>query len=138
MAVNIGQGTVLSMTISTTLTAIAQVLEISGPEVTVGAKETTNLASTVKTYRAQLPDSGKVTFSIQYDPASTTHTALTTAVNTFPQAAVNWKMLFNTVAGTDAAAFSAFITKFAPKGMNTEDNLEADLELQVTGLVTWS
>lgn len=138
MAINVGQGTVLSMTISSTLTAIAQVLEISGPEVTVGAKETTNLGSTSKSYRAQLPDSGKITFSVQYDPAGTTHQALTTAVNTWPQLPVAWKILFNTTGGSDAATFSAFVTKFAPKGMNTEDNLEADVELQVTGLVTWT
>ena len=37
MALNIGQGTILKMTISSTLTAIAQVLEIEGPEVDVGS-----------------------------------------------------------------------------------------------------
>jgi hypothetical protein len=138
MALNIGQGTILKMTISSTLTAIAQVLEIEGPEVDVGSKETTNLGNTVKTFRAQLPDAGTVSLSIQYDPADTTHTALTTAVMSWPQAAVTWNIQFNTTAGTDKAVFTAFLTKFKPKGMNSEDNLEADIELKLTGTITWS
>ena|SRR5271166_4595728 len=138
MAVNVGQGTILKMTISSTLTAIAQVLEISGPDVSVGAKDKTNLSDVVKRYRAQLPDMGKVTFSVQYDPADSTHQALTTAVNTWPQAPVIWNQIFNTISGNDKAVYSAFLTKFSPKGMNQEDNLEADIELQIDGLVTWS
>jgi hypothetical protein len=136
MAVNVGQGTILQATISSTLTAIAQVLEISGPEITVGAKDKTNLADVAKRYRAQLPDGGKVTFSIQYDPVSTTHAALYTMVTTWPQQLVAWKMIFNTVSGTDTALFNAFVTKLSPKGMNQEDNLEADVELQLDGLPT--
>jgi len=138
MAINVGQGTVLKATISASLTAIAQVLEVEGPEATQGTKETTNLGSTVKTFRAQLPDMGTVSASIQYDPADTTHQFLTTAINTWPQPAVVWNVLFNTVGGTDKAAFSALLTKFAPKGMNSEDNLEADIEIKITGIVTWT
>jgi hypothetical protein len=138
MAINVGQGTVLKATISSTLTVIAQVTEIDGPAVEVGAKETTNLASTSKTYRAQLPDSGTVSFTIQYDPANTTHTQLTAWANTWPQTLIVWNVLFNTTGGSDTAAFSAFLTKFKPKGMNEEDNLEADVELKLSGLVTWS
>jgi hypothetical protein len=138
MAINVGQGTILKMTISSSLTAIAQVVEISGPEVTVGKKEKTNLSDVAVRKRAQLPDGGTVSFTIQYDPADSTHTALTTAVNSWPQAAVVWNQIFNTVAGTDKAVYTAFITKFAPKGMNQEDNLEADLELEIDGVPTWS
>jgi hypothetical protein len=138
MAINVGQGTVLSTTIGSTLTAITQVVEVDGPEVTVGSKETTNLASTFKSFRAQLPDGGSVSATIQYDPASTTHTALTTAINIWPQQPVAWKVLFNTAAGTDSATFNAFLTKFKPKGMNEDDNLEADIEIKLVNLPTFS
>lgn len=134
MAINVGQGTILK----NGSTTIAQVVEVDGPEVTVGTKETTNLSSTSKTYRAQLPDSGTVSATIQYDPADTTHVALTTLINTWPQAAAAYSVTFNTAATTDKATFSAILTKFKPKGMNEDDNLEADIEFKITGLVIWT
>jgi len=137
MAINVGQGTVFKMTISSTLTAIAQVLDIDGPEVSVGVKDKTNLGDTSKRKRAQLPDSGSVSLSIQYDPADTTHTFLTTTVNTWPQVNNACEIDFNT-SGSHKASFNAFIKKFKPKGMNEEDNLEADIELEIDGLVTWT
>jgi hypothetical protein len=138
MAVNVGQGTVLKATISSTLTAIFQLLEIDGPSVEIGAKETTNLTSTAKTYRAQLPDAGELNFSVQYDPADTTsHQFLQTAVMTWPQVAVAWTLNFNTVVAHNWG-FSAFVTKFKPKGMNEDDNLEADLSLKVSGAITFT
>ena len=48
------------------------------------------------------------------------------------------KLVFPTATGTHNAAFSALLTKFAPKGMNEEDNLEADIELTLTGAITWT
>lgn len=137
MAINAGQGTVLKFTISSTLTAITQVVEVDGPDATVGTKETTNLSSTSKSYRATLPDGGTVTATIQYDPADTTHEALTTAINAWPQAAVGASITFNTT-GSHGAAFNCILTRFKPKGMNQEDNLEADIEFKITGVVTWS
>ncbi len=136
-AVYAGQGTVLKMTISSTLTAIAQVTEIDGPGMSTGTKETTNLASTIITRRAQLPDPGTISATIQYDPTDATHTFLTTTAGSWPQAAVACEIDFP-VSTTHKAAFSAILTKFAPKGMNEEDNLEADIELQVTTAITWS
>jgi hypothetical protein len=137
MAVNFGQGTVLKATISSVLTAIAQVLEITGPEVNVGSKDKTNLGDVSKRKRPQLPDSGPVSFSIQYDPADATHTFLTTQVNTWPQPLEVWEVDFNT-GSPHKASFLAFLSKFGPKGMNEEDNLEADCELVIDGLVTWT
>jgi hypothetical protein len=134
VAINIGQGTILKNASA----AIAQVLEVDGPDVTVPAVDSSNLSSVVRAYRPGLPDSGKLTFTIQYDPAGATHTALTTAISAFPQALVVWTLLFNTVGGADSAAFSGFLTKFHPKGMNQDDNLEADVEIQASGAVTWS
>lgn len=131
-----GQGTVLKATISSSLTAIAQVLEIDGPGIEVGTIETTNLGSTSKSRRAQLPDSGKITATIQYDPTDTTHQFLTTTILTWPQAAITWELLFPSAVGSHNYQFSAILTKFAPKGFNEEDNIEADIELELTGTIT--
>lgn len=135
MSVVVGQGTTLKATIAGVLTDIAQVLDITGPDITTGAKETTNLGSTSKSRRAQLPDTGPTTFTIQYDPSDTTHTFLLTTINTWPQALISWVLTFNTTT-THTYTFNAFISKFSPKGMNAEDNLEADVELTISGLVT--
>jgi hypothetical protein len=139
MTVYAGQGTILKLTISAALTAIAQVLEIGGPEASIGVKDTTNLSHVAKRKRPQLPDGGSITATIQYDPADTTHAALTTAIGQWPTptaaAEIDWPV---GTPGTHKAAFSCFLTKFAPKGMNEEDNLEADIELEIDGVVTWS
>ena len=137
MSVNAGQGTVLKFTVASSLTALTQVVEVDGPDATVGTKETTNLSSTAKTYRATLPDGGTVTATIQYDPADSTHEALTTAINAWPQTAVAGSVIFNAT-GSHSAAFNCILTRFHPKGMNQEDNLEADIEFKITGIVTWS
>lgn len=136
MAINPGQGTILQATVSSTLTAIAQVLEIDGPEATVEPKSTTNLASTAKTYRALLPDGGTISARVQYDPADSTHAFLASKINEYPQTAVAWAMIFN-AQNAPTATFTAILTKFKPVGMNEDDNLEAEIELKITGLVTW-
>ena len=138
MAIYPGQGTTLSATISSSLTALVQVLEVDGPEATVETKGTTNLSSTAKSYRAQLPDGGTVSATVQYDPAATTHQFLTTTINTWPQQPVTWAVAFPQITGSHGASFSAILIRFKPKGMNEEDNLEADIELKITGLVTWT
>ena len=132
-----GQGSVLKMTISASLTAIAQVLEIDGPGMSVGTKETTNLASTIKTRRSQLPDPGTITATIQYDPTDATHTFLTTTIGTWPGPLIPCELDFPATT-SHKATFSAILTKFAPKGMNKEDNLESDIELEISGAIVWT
>jgi hypothetical protein len=136
MAVHTGNGSILKATISSVLTAIAQVTEIDGPSIEVGTKEITNLSDTVKKFRALLPDYGEVTFTIEYDPADTTHAFLQTTVATSPQSAIVYELDFSDT--THKATFSAFITEFHPKGMTPEDTLEADVKLKITGVVTFA
>lgn len=79
MAINAGQGTIIEMTISSTLTAIAQVVEASGGGISVPKVKNTNLGSTSQVFRAGLPEGEEFSFTIQYDPTNTTHAALVTA-----------------------------------------------------------
>jgi hypothetical protein len=137
-AVHYGQGAVLSMTISTVMTAIAQVVELEGPGLSVGIKPTVNLGSVSITKRGQLPDGGSISGTLQFDPTDTTQTFMTTLIQTWPQPATASQITFPMVTGTHLVAFSAILTKFQLKGMNQEDNLEADFEMEITGLPTWS
>ncbi len=137
MAIVPGQGTILKSTLgNNNAIALFQLVEMDGPTAEVGTKEITNLGDTVKKYRAQLPDGGEITGTIQYDPADGTHTALTTLINAWPQQSKSWSEVLPT-ANNSTLTFSAFLTKFSPKGMNEDDNLEADISLKITGLVTW-
>ncbi len=137
MAIVPGQGTILKTVVNTNAnTAIFQLVEMDGPTAETGSKEITNLGDVVKKYRAQLPDAGEITGTIQYDPADATHHELTLMINAWPQAARAWVEVLPT-ANNSALTFSAFLTKFSPKGMNEDDNLEADISLKLTGLITW-
>jgi hypothetical protein len=139
MAVNVGQGTILQATITSSLTPIFQLLEGDGPEVSVPKKDKTNLGDVLRRYRAQLPDLGEANFTVQYDPADGTHHFLVTQILIWPQPIIAWKLIFNTASGTAGATFQAFLNKFSPKGYNQEDNLEADIGLTLDGVAfSWT
>lgn len=129
-----GEGTVLKVTISSTLTAIVQVTNISGPTFGVASVETTALDSTAHTFRpSKLVDGGEVSLDIEYDPNNSTHQAFT-ALLAAP-AIVACELIFNDTLTTHSKiAFNAFLTGFEPGGMTVEENLTAAVTLKVTGL----
>jgi hypothetical protein len=133
-----GQGAVLSMTIATVMTAMAQVVELEGPGLAVGIKPTSNLGSTSIQKRGQLPDGGTVSGTLQFDPTDVTQTFMTTLIQTWPQPLTAGQITFPMVTGTHKVTFNSILTKFKIKGMNQEDNLEADFELEISGLPVWS
>ena len=134
--VNPGLGTVLKATYGTptpSLQPIAQRVKLDGPELTVGTAETTNLDSTVKTYRPTIPDSGKISGTLQYDPQDTSHLALF-ALYTTP--ATNAMALAFADTSSTVFNFTGILTKLKPTGIEVESNLEAEFEIQITGAVT--
>ena len=137
-AVHYGQGAVFKMTISSTMTAIAQVVELEGPGLAVGIKDISNLGSTSLQKRGQLPDGGSVSGTLQFDSLDTTHVFMTTLIQTWPQPPTACEITFPMIASTENVAFNAILKKFALKGMNQEDNLEADFELEITGVPVWT
>lgn len=132
-----GLGTVLKIgdggSPTEVFTAIAQVTEIAGPNGEVVTAETTNLASTAKTFRGVIFDGGEVTFTIQYDPRGASHTILDGFYAAVPPAQHNFQLIFQSLS---KAAFAAIITKLNPTGMTVDGNLEAECSLKVTGPVT--
>jgi len=131
-------GTTLGCDFTTpgTYVVIGQVLSISGPEAAVGSAETTNLSSTAKPYRPTLPDPGTISFSIEFDPTdATTHQKLETLQGT--PAIHGWQITFSTGGSTHTCTIQGFLTKFAPSAGGPEENLTADIEVQLTGPLTW-
>ena len=72
-----GEGTILSVEIATTMTPVAQVTEIDGPEVMVEAIDSTAMTTGLIISRPSLfPEPDKLTLKIWFDPSDTATHAL--------------------------------------------------------------
>lgn len=114
-------------------TTIAQRVTIEGPSTEIGKIDKTHLDSLAKEYRRSLPDPGELTLKLWYDPGHATHTLITTQIANNADTAHNFKLQFSD--GT-IYAFAGYWSKFAPTGMAVEENLGADVTLQLTGPIT--
>lgn len=136
MAVNAGKGTLLKATYGSptpTLQTIAQRVKLDGPELAVGTRDTTNLDSSVKTYAPTIPDSGKISGTLQYDPQDASHLFLFTLYASPPAGGNAMTLVFSE---STSFGFTGILTKLKPTGMEVESNLEAEFEIQVTGAVS--
>lgn len=127
-----GLGTLLKVTIASTLTTVGLRVSISGPDMSVGVKDLSTLDSTHAEKGPTIPDSGSISLSLFYDPTDATHTNLFTLANT--PAVVVWALVIPT--GTPATfTFSAILSKFALNGMEVDGYLGADVTLDITGAI---
>jgi len=119
-------------------TEIAQILSIKPPGGEVKKVPTTVLGATAQTPRpGKIPDSGEVTLRIQYDPSLAGHITLADRVKT---PVVEWWMVRYDGDGLTTPArdrFQGYVLNFSPNESEAEDenNLEADLTIQITGSV---
>jgi hypothetical protein len=132
-----GEGTLLQIKIASVFTTIGNRVSIGGPASEVNAVDKTNLDSTLREYRpSQIPEAGRLSLSVFYDPNDSTHQILPSRVKT-PGTIDDFKLIFNDGMGTPAnETFSGFVTKFEKNGMEVDGNLGADVEIQLTTLVT--
>lgn len=132
-----GEGITLAYsTDGTNFTTIAQRVSISGPSWTVAEIETTHLDSIAKEFiPSQIPESGTLDVSIEYDADSTTHSALTTLMGT-PDLRYWQLALDNDSAGDTTWTAQGFLTGFQPNGMEVEGVLMADCSIRLTGGIT--
>lgn len=136
MAKCITKGTVIKQTISSVLTAVAQITEFSHS----GAESETFDATTIDTSGAGkeyaptgYSEGGSFDFSIFYDPALAGHQAITDLITT-PATCV-WDITF-TDSQPDTAAFTGAGLGFGFTGaMN--DGLKADVSIKITGLMEY-
>jgi len=113
--------------------AVADVLSISAPSVSVATIDTTNLGAVHRTFIAGTIDSGEVSLEIMYDPMSDTdiedswdNTATTAPVS---------KTCVVTFSDSATYTFSAIITAFSTS-VAIDDKVTASLTLKITGAVT--
>lgn len=130
------KGTVIKQTISSVLTAVAQIIDFSHD----GAENETYDATTIDTSGAGkeysqtgYSEGGNVSLSLFYDPALAGHKAITAYIAT-PANCV-WNII-TTDTGPTTNVFTVAGVGFGFNGaMN--DGLKANVNLKITGLMTY-
>lgn len=120
-------------------TTVAEVVDISGPGMSVETIDTTSHESAGgwREYISGLADGGEVSFEINYIPDSASHDATAGLLQDFQGKTLrNWNLVFPDVSST-TWAFSAFITGFEPTApASGNDKLGASVTMKVTGQPT--
>lgn len=133
MAYTPGQGTVLQLNISSSYTTVAQVKSLTPPSSEMGTVETTIITDSVKTFMATIRDSGEASFTIEWDPANSTHAQLWTIHRS--GALSDWKIIFND-AGDCEATFSGILTKFPWDEIDVESVVMIPITIKISGDIT--
>jgi hypothetical protein len=114
---------------------ITSLANIGGGE--VGERDTTVLASTVKTNAPTIPDNQEATVEFYPDPTDAVHRFVRDLKDT-PVGFCNWKTVLSTGNANSSCTFSAWVKTF--DGYNFDDvdaDVTATLTLRKTGAVTW-
>lgn len=140
MAVLVTEGTILQMSISSVLTDIAQVLSIDPPEGKVNAVKKTSLVDTVQRFRAgKMPEGGELKFTIEFDPNNTGHKQLAGRIISPSSTNDDFKIKFvDGMAVPANLTFSGFVTGFKINTIEEENNLEAEVTVQVDGALDYN
>jgi hypothetical protein len=136
MAILAGKGTTIycNSAASTTLVVLGQVTSITPHAAETGSVETTDLDQTWRTHRQTGVSAGGVcTFSINYDPTSTTGERLKTLITT------PTTVLFRVFppGSTSYPEFGGIVSGFAPGALTVDGLHTADITVQITGLVSF-
>ena len=129
-----GRGTLLSLWIASAYVLVGQRLELDGPDMSTEMIDDTDLDGTQVSYFAGIPDVGKFSIKLFFNPNNTTHQAIQTLALTVQTAPSQWKLAWNDGSTTTPAnfVFYAYLSKFKPTGMKQGEMLQAEIELQVT------
>lgn len=87
----VGKGTILKVSISSTLTAIPNITRISGIQMKTQGIDVTALSDSFIQMKPAIPDLGNFTFSGNFDPANTVHQYLATSIRTASQTDESWE-----------------------------------------------
>ena len=123
-----GQGTTLTWN-----QAIADVVSITAPTVSIATLDTTNIASIHRTFIAGTIDSGELTVEIMYDPMSDTD--IEDAWDNTATAAPSAATAVLTFSDSATFTFSAIMTGFEAN-VGIDDSVKATLTFKITGAVT--
>lgn len=137
MSVIPAEGTVIAQSPNgTAWTDIAQVISVQPPGGSVPVVQKTHLGSVAKEKRPGLiPDAGSISMRIQHDPNLTGHRDLRALV--FTPEIKYWKITYNDGLATKSNdVFQGFISEWNPSDAEDEANIEVDITIEITGVVT--
>lgn len=133
------QGTKLEITISGTFAEVGNVTSLDGVDAELQMRTVTVLSSTLVKRRPGLPDPGKISGKLLYDPNDTVHAACRAKVTAPPAAPDLFKVIYVDGMTTPANdTFSGYFTKFSPTGIEVNGSLEAAFEIQVTDVLAFN
>ncbi|HEY1118780.1 MAG TPA: hypothetical protein VGE43_13790 [Acidimicrobiales bacterium] len=125
-----------STTVDGTYTPVGNILSVNFPSATVESVETSNLSTSIQTFRPGRVDPGEVGFELQYDLGDTAHAALRKYVTgETPPAVLFWRVIAP-VTPAKGEQFPGFLTEFGPGAEGADGNLEASATIKVSGAVT--
>jgi Lambda phage tail tube protein, TTP len=132
-----GLGTKLQISISSSYTAIVDVISVSGPEMEQGSRETTvlNPASGWRTFAPTITDPGTIDFQLFLDETDTTQSNLFSQLGVISGGSYAYKLI---TSDNHTFAFSGFVTKFAVDEIAIDGSITASLSVKLSGAVTWS
>lgn len=123
---------------SPTYTALAQIVNVDGPDWSFGIVELPSIANTFKRRRSTLPDGGTVSGQLYLDAQDAGHTVLYGLMAS--GAKYSWKITLADTKGSGAVettiTFQGFLSKFKPGGMEEEGTLTADFQIDLDSTVT--
>ena len=106
-------------------TAVASVVSVSGPSMSVAEIETTDLDSAAKTFRPSLiPEIGTVTCTVYYD--ATAHQNLVDLIVT--PSSQDWQIEFQDTTTID---FTGFLTGLNITGGDVDSNIQAEITIRI-------
>lgn len=137
-----GEGVKLQISIASTFTDIANIVEIDGPELTVNAVKRTSMTDAYhKTRPSTKPELGKVTLKIQLTPNDTTTHSLLLGRAATPGTVDDWKIVFPDGQVVPAhVTFSGFVSKVKSTGMKaeSEEQVTGEFEIQLTSVPVYT
>jgi hypothetical protein len=120
-------------------TTIGEVTNISGPNETAGQADVTSFDSTAKEYRALLPDSGEVTFDMNFVGSNAQQQGLRADIRA--GTVRNFKLILpdkTLEANCTTCAFSAIVTDLSGPQGGVDSALTQSCTLKVTGQPAWT
>lgn len=134
------KGTTLQIKLTGTFTTIGQRVSLNPPDVQVKIVETTDLDSTYVEKKPSIPDLGKLSGTLFYDPADSTHAAMRARVVAPPAAIdefkLNWTGDGNTTPASETV--KGWLTKFTPTNVEREGYVQAEFEIDLSDSYTFA
>lgn len=138
MAIKAGRFSALKMSTaagSTALSAVAQLVSFTPPQLTNPPIDVSVLESTWRTFIGTMPDGGTVGFEILWDQGNADHARLAGALIT-GSTPEEWRIVGPTT--TQTVFFRGVETDFSPQAVVVDNVWRASISIKIDGAVTVS